>query len=118
MPRDETRFTPEIRLRTGFEFHENTSGKRRTLVGGKKSGESAEEGKCKQYFTVFLEQCEIKATFNWRQRGAPLQTSNFLIRLFVRASTTFYLTKKMHFLVNIPLFFADRSGGYTKKSGY
>jgi len=37
--------------------------------------------------------------------SAPLYTSNFLIQLFVRASTTFHLTKKMHFLVNIPFAF-------------
>lgn len=63
-----------------------------------------EGGKCMRRFTEFLEQCEIKTIFNWRLRDVPpLQASNFLMRLFVRASTVFYLTKKMLFLVNIPL---------------
>lgn len=107
-----SRFTPKSRFRSWISWEQI---RREANLRWKKKGGRAEGGKCTQRFTEFLEQCEIKAAFNWRQRSAPLQTSNFLISLFMRWSTIFYLTKKMHFLVNIPLLFTDCPGGWMKR---
>jgi len=54
-----------------------------------RKGERAEGGRfTRRAFTEFLGQCEIKTTFNWRQRDVPLQTSNLI--LCARVNFTFY----------------------------
>lgn len=75
MPHDEARFTRNYDSVLNFM---------RIRPGRGGFVKKKEEEKCTRRFTEFLEQCEIKATFNCRQCDASVETSNFLIRLFVR----------------------------------